>query len=967
MALVEEYLRLTKQYKQEYGEKTILLMQVGSFLEMYGPDTEIYNVSKICDLSVSTTSTRIMAGFPDSTIDKYVHKIQAAGYTIMLHLQHKTNPTIRELHSIISPGTYINPEMEVQKNTNNMACIWINYIPSTIIHKYTRIEIGIAVIDTYTGNTTVSEYLENYNNIQDICVFNKLETNISRYNPIECIIITNLSSNDINDIQKYIGLSSLKVHMFDLTNSSVVNCQKQTYQQEICNKFYNKVSLEYCMPVANQTLCYLLNFIYIHNPSLVSNIKYPTYVNTSNTLILETHSLKQLNIIETGATGKYSSVLKVLNTCVTPMGVRAFENDLLNPINNVDILTNKYNQIETFINYLPLIVDKEDNFKKCLSGMYDISKFIRLLHLHNNNTPRISPKQLMLMYNTVYHSNTLLSIVYPYINNNLDLMGSICNMEQIQNNILELLQLFESVFNIESCLSIQECKDFTINIFKTGIDAELDKCTESIKDTLSQIEFIRKYLIECMKRDSKFSNTSTSNSSSTTELIKLEYNNNDMPKLCCTTTRFNILKAHLPNKNTKIILPNSSTITLPSSDVIPIKTGSKSSTIQISNIHLDELCSTFQQLKQQLQSKMNIVYNTFTNNLVNYITQLNQIEEFVVHFDLLYSKAITAKLRNYCKPNIIARNKSFIETTYLRHALIELISENEEYISNDLTIGNNITDGILLYGFNMSGKTSLIRSVGVAVIMAQAGLYVPATSFNFYPYQYLFTRILGNDNLFQGLSTFATEMNELKTILKLCNENSLILGDEICSGTETISACSIFMSTLLQLVHKKSTYMFASHLHEILTFDEIRSINTLSIKHLEVQYDYISGHLVYNRKIKEGPGSNIYGLEVCKSLSMPDDFIHTAENIKNKYFNNLGSNTDGILGLSTSAYNSKKIINICEKCKRNKGTEIHHVKYQKTANDLGYIKNETHNSIFHKNALHNLMSVCFECHKDIHV
>ena len=109
----------------------------------------------------------------------------------------------------------------------------------------------------------------------------------------------------------------------------------------------------------------------------------------------------------------------------------------------------------------------------------------------------------------------------------------------------------------------------------------------------------------------------------------------------------------------------------------------------------------------------------------------------------------------------------------------------------------------------------------------------------------------------------------------------------------------------------------------------------------------------------------MYGLEVCKSLSMPGGFLKNAEHIRNKYFNSLGSNTDGILGLSVSAYNPKKIRNTCEKCNRQIGTEIHHIKYQQNANELGYIKNEN-NSIFHKNALHNLMSVCFSCHKDIH-
>ena len=166
------------------------------------------------------------------------------------------------------------------------------------------------------------------------------------------------------------------------------------------------------------------------------------------------------------------------------------------------------------------------------------------------------------------------------------------------------------------------------------------------------------------------------------------------------------------------------------------------------------------------------------------------------------------------------------------------------------------------------------------------------------------------------------------------------------------------------MANMKSSFIFATHLHEIVNYEEITSLKTVTQKHLTVVYDKERDALIYDRKLKEGPGQNMYGLEVCKSLLMPEDFLRNAKHIQNKYFNNLGSNTDGILGLSISSYNQKKIRNICEKCHRTIGTEIHHKNHQKNANDSGYIKNE--NSLFHKNALHNLMSVCELCHKQFH-
>ena len=267
---------------------------------------------------------------------------------------------------------------------------------------------------------------------------------------------------------------------------------------------------------------------------------------------------------------------------------------------------------------------------------------------------------------------------------------------------------------------------------------------------------------------------------------------------------------------------------------------------------------------------------------------------------------------------------------------------------------------MLLYGTNAVGKTSLIRALGVSLIMAQSGLYVPSSSFVFRPYNYIFTRILGNDNIFKGLSTFAVEMSELRTILRLADNNSLILGDELCSGTENTSAISIFVAGIQKLHEIKCSFIFATHLHEIIQYDEIRDLNNVVLKHMTVIYDKETDALIYDRKLKDGPGNSMYGLEVCKSLGLPEDFLAVAYNIRAKYHPETGS----VLSLKTSHYNAKKIINMCEMCKKEPGVDVHHLQYQKDANEMGIIAES--NYVFHKNNLANLMTLCEDCHNNIH-
>jgi DNA mismatch repair protein MutS len=235
-------------------------------------------------------------------------------------------------------------------------------------------------------------------------------------------------------------------------------------------------------------------------------------------------------------------------------------------------------------------------------------------------------------------------------------------------------------------------------------------------------------------------------------------------------------------------------------------------------------------------------------------------------------------------------------------------------------------------------------------------MFVPCSQFRYKPYTAIFSRILGNDNLFKGLSTFAVEMTELRMILKMADENSLVLGDELCSGTENESALSIFVAGLMNLHEKRSSFIFATHFHEITEYEEIQSMDRIALKHMAVSYDREQDRLIYDRKLKDGSGPKTYGLEVCKSLYMDTDFLDLAFQIRNKYF----PETGGILSNRTTRYNSKKIRGLCEQCGQTMGEEIHHVAQQKDADENGFIVT------FHKNHKANLMSLCEECHDKMH-
>jgi DNA mismatch repair protein MutS len=129
---------------------------------------------------------------------------------------------------------------------------------------------------------------------------------------------------------------------------------------------------------------------------------------------------------------------------------------------------------------------------------------------------------------------------------------------------------------------------------------------------------------------------------------------------------------------------------------------------------------------------------------------------------------------------------------------------------------------------------------------------------------------------------------------------------------------------------------------------------------MEVIYDKENDTLVYDRKLRDGPGNNMYGLEVCKSLNLPTEFLDNAYQIRMKY----NPETASMLSLKSSSYNAKKIVSICEKCNKNLGKEVHHLNYQADADENGIISSK--DSTFHKNNLGNLITLCEKCHDDIH-
>jgi DNA mismatch repair protein MutS len=711
------------------------------------------------------------------------------------------------------------------------------------------------------------------------------------------------------------------------------------------------------------------------NPDLVRKIAVPTFHNTSSRVVLGNHTLKQLNIIGDGGINgvynesqKYASLTNLTNHCISAMGRRKFAGQLANPTFEEGWLNKEY-MITAALLDGPEIIDM---IRMNLRDIRDLEKVARQIVLK-----KVYP-------NSIYHLFQSIQKI-RYINIGLrdrpQILEYLCGTPSpssggareraekegstpfsvVEKMCFEFIDFLEKRFYIEKCKDVCSTTTFEESIIPPKISDSLDEALAQYKSAIFRYTNIQSALNSFIRNSSSSSGNSNS-ANDDTVFVKIYETEKAGKSLHITTKRATLLRELL--KGVKI-LKITNEFSIPVSDIKIVSVNSSTSEIQSPQIV--ELERAMQHGKNQVNDEIAKAYSQNIKDLEQeFYNKMEYLIKYTSLADIIQCKAHIARTYHYCRPQILVSDddsdnsnppKSSVKVVGLRHPLIEHIQKNEIYVTNDVELEEKTT-GILLYGTNAVGKTSFIRAIGMCVIMAQAGIYVPADQFIYKPYTAIYSRIIGNDNLFKGLSTFAVEMSELRVILKHADQNSLVLGDELCSGTETESALAIFTAGIMNLYDKSATFLFATHFHEILKYDEIRSLlnERLSIKHMAVHYDREVEVLVYDRKLRDGAGNRMYGLEVCKSLYLEPAFLETAHQIRNKY----NPENRGGLEQSPSRYNASKIRGICEICRESMGQEVHHLSPQKSADVDGFIGH------FHKNHPANLANICEKCHDEIH-
>jgi DNA mismatch repair protein MutS len=280
--------------------------------------------------------------------------------------------------------------------------------------------------------------------------------------------------------------------------------------------------------------------------------------------------------------------------------------------------------------------------------------------------------------------------------------------------------------------------------------------------------------------------------------------------------------------------------------------------------------------QEKLESLESELFTCLREDLAGMIDEFKTASLAVAVVDVVSSFAQVARENRYARPAVNDGGGMYIQEG--RHPVVERLILEETFIPNDLRLDADTEQIIILTGPNMAGKSTFLRQVGIIVLMAQSGSYVPASRADIGIVDRIFTRVGASDSLASGQSTFLVEMNETANILHNATERSLVLLDEIGRGTSTYDGLSIAWAVTEYLHEHGKTCprtIFATHYHELTQL----AVLLPKVRNYNVLVREWGDKVVFLRKIEAGSSDRSYGIQVARIAGIPEQVIMRAKEI----------------------------------------------------------------------------------------
>ena len=266
---------------------------------------------------------------------------------------------------------------------------------------------------------------------------------------------------------------------------------------------------------------------------------------------------------------------------------------------------------------------------------------------------------------------------------------------------------------------------------------------------------------------------------------------------------------------------------------------------------------------ERIEARERLLFDAVRASIGRQVSRLQCVARLLASLDVIASLAEVADREGYVRPTM--SDDFELDIRAGRHPVVERMMPREKFIPNDVRLVREARV-IILTGPNMAGKSTILRQVGLIVLMAHMGSFVPASAARIGMADRVFTRVGASDNLVRGQSTFMVEMAETSAILHTATSRSLVLLDEIGRGTSTYDGVAIAWAVTEHLHDRTGAKtIFATHYHELTQLaDELDSVCNYNVGVREV-----GDQILFLHRLQPGGADRSYGIEVGRLAGLP--------------------------------------------------------------------------------------------------
>ena len=788
--MMKQFLDLKAQYPD-----AIMLFRCGDFYETYSTDAVV--ASQILGITLTKRAngkekTIEMAGFPHHALDTYLPKLIRAGRRVAICDQLEDPKLAKKLvkrgiTELVTPGVSINDNVLNYKENNFLAAV-----------HFGKPACGVAFLDISTGEFLTAEGPADY-----------VDKLLSNFGPKEVLFERGKRAV----FEQHFGNKFFTYELDDWVFTEEGARERLLRHFETKSlKGFGVEHLRNGLVAAGAVLQYLTmtQHTQIGHITSLSRIEEDRYVRLDKFTVRSLELLSSMN--EEG-----SSLLRVIDRTVSPMGARLLKRWVVFPLKEVNAINQRLDVVEYFFRHPDFKALVEEQLRQ----VGDLERIISKVAVG-----RVSPREVVQLKIALQAVEPVKEACMAADNGMLNHFGDLLDpCADIRDRIAR------EVKNDPPLLANKG------GIINDGVNEELDE--------LRRISYSGKdYLLQIQQRESEQTGIPS---------LKVAYNN--------------VFGYYIEVRNVH-------------KDKVPPEWIRKQTLVNAERYITQELKEYEEKIlgaEDKILSLESRLYGELVAALAAYIPKIQADASCIAQLDCLLSLAAVAAENNYIRP--VVDESDTIDIRQGRHPVIEKqMPVGEKYIANDVLLNSTTQQIIIITGPNMAGKSALLRQTALITLLAQIGSFVPAERARIGIVDKIFTRVGASDNISMGESTFMVEMNEAANILNNLSPRSLVLFDELGRGTSTYDGISIAWA-IVEYIHEhpkgKARTLFATHYHELNEMEK----SFKRIKNYNVSVKEVGNKVIFLRKLERGGSEHSFGIHVAKMAGMPRSIVKRAGEI----------------------------------------------------------------------------------------